>query len=166
MTFKCKEIRSGPSYDSIFRFLPLKSRVLIILFSYLPELVNYIPWLLPKESGSPCFALDRAWAACVIKHSNLRYKNDFGFGGESDRVWPLRDIVHRAHLYTPATKRDFRCSLFDNVHCSIDFSLGSMVKTFLPAKVFLRATTHKDVNLVSNNAACNSVAIIIAKGIR
>lgn len=44
-------------------------------------------------------ALDGAWAACVIKHSKLRYKNDFGFGGESDRVWLLRNIVHRTHLY-------------------------------------------------------------------
>ena len=106
MAFKCKEIRSGPSYESrSSAFCRLKTRVLIIpllffllfFFLFSTELVNYIPLAgrtCKKESGSHrCFALDGAWAACVIKHCNLRYKNDFGFAGESDRAWPLRDIV-------------------------------------------------------------------------
>lgn len=36
LIFRCEEIRSGPSYDSIFRFLPLKSRVIINRFFIFP----------------------------------------------------------------------------------------------------------------------------------
>lgn len=109
MTFKCKEIRSGPSYESrSSAFCRFKdSRLNYPFFFHLGGACKWhsaVGRRASRKADHRCFALDaRAWVACVIKHRNLRYKNDFGFAGESDRVWPLRDIglyIVYAFVYT------------------------------------------------------------------
>lgn len=118
-----------------------------------------------------CLALDRAWAACVIKHSKLRYKNDFGFGGESDRVWLLRNIVHRTHLcidiyiYTRySLEQGFSLfALFDNLplFCPFFFFPPSLstLKTFLRIKAF--SLEPRSLRIISNNKFICTTAIVI-----